>query len=94
MGHQIIRQPNGQFAIFSSHTDTIIFWNASEEDIISFYVDRATVKATHSTKWILERIVNGEPEEVYHQFALTWEEAISMDRSHDGTAHKDSSLLR
>lgn len=30
MGNQIIKQPNGLFAIFSSITDTIIVWDASE----------------------------------------------------------------
>ncbi len=41
MGSQIIQQPNGQYAIFSTITDTIIMWDADAGDVEEYFVDRA-----------------------------------------------------
>ena len=42
MGHQIIKQPNGKFGIFSSVVDDFVFINATEQDIVDFYVKKFT----------------------------------------------------
>ena len=41
MGHQIIRQPNHKFGIWSSIVDDFVLVNATREDIIQYYIDSA-----------------------------------------------------
>lgn len=34
MGHQIVKQPNGLYAVWSSVVDNFILWDATAEDIL------------------------------------------------------------
>ena len=89
MGEQIIRQPDGLYAIFSSVTDSIHFWDATEDEIVEEYAARA---ATDTRKRVREKIAHvaaGNPRAAYHQFAMTWEEALAKDRENGGDAHKE-----
>jgi len=31
--YQVIRQPSGDLAIFSTYTDTIVMWDATRDDV-------------------------------------------------------------
>lgn len=48
MGHQVIRQPDGRYAIFSSFTDTWIVYDATRQDVIDYYVEKAAKDARAS----------------------------------------------
>jgi hypothetical protein len=86
MGNQIIRQPDGEFAIFSTITDTIIMWDATAEDIEQYFVKRAADDASRRVLEILRCVSAGEPNQAYYQFTMTWDEALKMDEEHGGDA--------
>lgn len=86
MGHQIIRQPDDRLAIFSTYTDTIIVWDATADEVMQWFVDLAVERTRRDVGRLLENVEGGTPEKVYHQFAMTWDEALEEDREHDGEA--------
>ncbi len=45
MGRQLLRQPNGRYAIFSSVEDEFILWNATPEEVITHNVTEAAREA-------------------------------------------------
>lgn len=86
MGQQIIQQPNGLFAIFSSNTDTIHLYDATAQEVMDFFVDMATADTKRRVVEILVNVAAGEPRKAYYQFAKTWDEALAMDKEHGGEA--------
>ena len=84
MGKQIIKQPNGLFAIFSTSTDTIHMWDATAQDIEDHFVERAAKDARRDVRQILEHVTAGEPRKAYYQFVMTWDQALAMDEEHGG----------
>lgn len=77
MGQQIIRQPDGRFAIFSSIVDGFLLTDATEEEILRWRADEAGCAARERTMAELERVkFQDKP---YHQFTLTWDEAYAID---------------
>lgn len=91
MGKQIIKQPDGKYAVFSSVTDTIIFWDATEEEVVQYFVDRVVEGTRRSVEKILTHVAADKPRKAYYQFAMTWEEALQSDRERGGEAHLDFS---
>lgn len=89
MGNQIIRQPSGTFAIFSSVTDTVIVWDATEDEIVEHFAERAAERAREDARRLIGHVAAGEPRRAYFQFAMTWEEALAKDRKHGGTAWEE-----
>jgi hypothetical protein len=88
VGNRIIKQPDGKYAVFSSGTDTIIFWDATYDEIVEFFVQRAVEVATRDVKQVLDRVAADEPLP-YYQFTMTWEEALEQDREGGGEAWKE-----
>lgn len=85
MGFQVIRQPGaGLFGVFSTETDTFVMWEATREDVVEFFVEVATTRARRDAARILDHIEAGRPRDAYSQFAMTWEQAVAMDREHGG----------
>lgn len=82
MGHQVIKQPNGQFAVFDSGGDEWIFADATEEELLEYYEQRAAERARKDTMRILEAVKADEPHRVYYQFAMTFKEANREHNSH------------
>jgi hypothetical protein len=90
MGKQIIQQPGtDKFAIFSSVTDTIIFWDGTENEVIEHFVAEAAEREREEVTRLIEEVKLGQPRRPYAQFKLSWEEAVAMDREHDGEAWCD-----
>lgn len=88
MGQQIIKQPNGLFAMFSSSTDTIVAWDATAEEIVEWFADQAAEDARRRVRVLLSDVGRGEARRAYHQFAMTWEQALEADRAHGGDASR------
>ena len=84
MGHQIIRQPDGLYAVFSTGTDTWIKADATREDLIEWYAERAAKDAREGppcgcwTTWTRIRAI------AYYQFTMTFEEANAESVEHGG----------
>lgn len=89
MGNQIIKQPDGRYAIFSSITDTIIFWDATEDEVVDYFVEKAAKQARKDTRRVLDHVTVGEPRKAYFQFVMTWDEALRKDQEHGGEAWTD-----
>lgn len=86
MGYQIIRQPDDRLAVFSSYTDTIVVWDATADEVTAWFVDLATERTRRDIGGVLKHVEAGEPEKAYHQFAMTWDEALAEDREGGGEA--------
>lgn len=84
MGQQIIRQPDGNLAVFSSVTDTFIVVDATPEEIIQWRAEEAVQAARDRTRRELDHVLAGDPRRVYFQFAISWEEASQLNREHGG----------
>jgi DNA-binding IclR family transcriptional regulator len=83
MGYQIIKQPDGLLAILSSHTDTLVVWDADRVEVIDWFIEIevARVKAEVGAK--IDLVETGE-KRPYYQFTRTWDEAVALDREHGG----------
>lgn len=84
MGQQVIKQPDGRLAVFSSITDTFIVVDATPEEIIEWRAEDAAERARERTRIELDKVLSGDARAAYFQFALTWEEASEMNRDHGG----------
>lgn len=89
MSRQIIKQPDGRYAIFSSVTDTIIVYDAHAPEIIDWFADRAAQDARVAAARQLGHVEGGRPREAYAQFAMTWDEALAADKEAGGDAWKE-----
>jgi hypothetical protein len=70
-----MKQPGGDlYAVFSEGTGTWILFNATREDIITYYADRAAADARESATRLLARI-DANPRRAYYQFTMTFAEA-------------------
>lgn len=84
MGHQIIKQPDGRLAIFSSGVDTWIMKDAEPGAVEDYYAMRAAEDARRSARETISHVLAGEPQKVYYQFTMTFEEADAIARETDG----------
>lgn len=84
MGQQIIQQPDGKLAVFSTNTDTFIIVDATPEEIIEWRAEQAAEDARRHTRRQLDHVLSGNPRNAYFQFTKTWEEALEINREHGG----------
>lgn len=84
MGHQIIEQPDGRLAVFSSVVDAFVILDATPEELIEWYAQEAAREARERTQRILDKLTSQGAEGVYGRRALTWEEASRMNEEHGG----------
>lgn len=76
MARQIIKQPDGKFAIWSSTADGIIMHGATRSQIERFFVLEAEKETIRSVGTILDLVDGGHAQDAYFQFAKPWEEAL------------------
>lgn len=79
MGQQIIRQPDGRLAVFSTVVDAFIVTDATPEELLDWRAAEAAEEARRVTQRQLDHVLAGEPERSYFQFTKTWEEAARRD---------------
>lgn len=82
MGQQIIKQPDGKLAVFSSITDSFIVTDATEEEIVEWRAQKAAEDERERTRAELRRVQDEANRRPYFQFTLTWEEASEKDQRH------------
>jgi hypothetical protein len=75
--------------VFSSGVDAWILVDASPEDLADYYAEKAAEDARRSTARVLDAMLAGEPAQVYYQFAMSFSEADSASREHDGPWWRD-----
>lgn len=81
MGQQIIKQPNGKYAVFSSVVDGFTVFNATPDELIELWVKNERKSLTRRITETIAQLDRGE--KPYSQFTLTWEEALAEhERNH------------
>ncbi len=78
MGKQIIEQPNGRYAIWSSMADNFVCYDCTREELIEEFVEEARRDIEKNVGTILEKLRCGK--RPYYQFTKTLEEAIEKLR--------------
>lgn len=74
MGHQIIRQPNHKFGIWSSIVDDFVLVNATREDIIQYYIKESEKNIRLSVYTEMDALDSGE--RPHAQFTKSFRQAI------------------
>ncbi len=82
MARQIIKQPGGKYAIFSTVTDTLIVLDATAAELEEYFGEEAREAAVRGVRDIMTELeAGGRP---YRQFTMTWEKAAEKSRRHGG----------
>ena len=84
MSWQIIKQPDGKLAVFSSGVDDWIITDATAAELEDYYAEDAAEKGRQSARETIGHVLAGEPTKAYYQFAETFEEANAMSIEHGG----------
>lgn len=74
MGHQVIRQPDGKLAVWSTIVDDFVLFDCTPEDIATFYADEARQKAFDDWMGACQRAAETGTSGRY-QFAMDWSAA-------------------
>lgn len=92
MGNQIIKQPDGKFAVLNSNTDTLALWDATKDEVIEWFVELELADLERRKQRIadiVDHVDAGNAKAAYFQFVTTWDEALERDQQHDGEAWKE-----
>jgi hypothetical protein len=94
MGKQIIRQPNGLYAIWSTVVQNIIFYDATPDEIIYELVEECREDISRDVHRVIDELKEGQ--KPYAQFTKTFEEALDLvaERHDDGEMQRDEILAR
>lgn len=84
MGYQVIRQPDGRLAVFTSYTDSWAVCDASPEEVADWFAGRAAAESRWQAERVIDAVLRGRPQEIYCQFTLTFAEANEMSAEHGG----------
>lgn len=76
MGQQIIKQPNGKYAIFSSIVDDFILIDADPRDIVDEWVGKYKLDTEKKVTEIIAALEEGD--KPYYQFTMSFDEAVKM----------------
>src|SRR4051794_30930500 len=77
MGDQILLQPDGLLAVFSTVSGRIEVADATPAELEEHYAERAAARSREDTRRLLHAVLSGEAHRVYYRFALTYAEAVS-----------------
>ena len=75
MGKQIIKQPDGLYAIWSSNTDTFTMIDCDPESIIRIWSEAERARIETHVRWVVRELEKGG--RPYYQFTMDWNEAIA-----------------
>lgn len=78
MPRQIIKQPNGLYAIWSTVVDHFLTWDMSVEDVVKYFVDEEVERLSKGIRETCAKLDAGE--KPYYQFTMTFKEACSTAR--------------
>ena len=87
MGWQILKQPNGQYCIFSTIVDNMIYYDGDREQIMNAFLDLERQKLKRELHEIFEMLDKGE--QPYFQFTMSIDKMIDTIRTHHGDVEAD-----
>lgn len=82
MGHQIIRQPDGLLAVFSTEVDGWVVYDATPDELLDWYAAQAAEDARARTQRVLDAVLSDQARKVYAQFTKTFDEANNEHLEH------------
>jgi hypothetical protein len=92
MGHQIIKQPNGKYSIWSTVVDHFVVIDSTPEEIIEYYCEREKGDIIKDVTSKTEQLDKGE--NPYGQFRMDWEEALCVAEECHGRDDKTLKLAK
>ena len=78
MAHQIVKQPNGLYAIWSTIVDSFVLIDATPDEIIEDWTASERERLKASVHKAVAALENGE--KPYHQFTKSFEDCIRVIR--------------
>lgn len=89
MGQQIVKQPNGLYAVWSSVVDDFVLFDATPDDIVNEMVNTERKNISESVRRIIGQLAaNDKP---YCQFTMSWRECLATIKRLHG---KDAESLK
>ncbi len=79
MGRQIIRQPDGKFAIFCSIVDSLVAKDLTRRQVVERMDARAHAENVRFVRQTTTALVEGG--KPYFQFTMTWDEAVASTKA-------------
>ena len=88
MGQQVIKQPNGLYAVWSSMADAIVFYDATPNEILEYWLEEERERLKWKLSDLIAKLDQGIP--AYHQFTKSWEKALELtEDAHGETERKE-----
>lgn len=78
MSYQIIQQPDGKYAVWSSIVDDFVLGKAVPKDIIEFYLTKERSSIERRVNSVIQELKDGG--KPYFQFTKTWSEAQAKSK--------------
>jgi predicted DNA-binding protein YlxM (UPF0122 family) len=91
MGKQIVKQPNGKFAIWSSVIDDFVFVDASVDEIIEDMVASSRRQIDEHVRKVVDMLERGE--KPCHQFTKSFAECVDLIKTVHGEGSVSLSIL-
>ena len=76
MGTQIVKQPNGKYALWSSIVDDFTLLDADANDIIESFVDDFRRRCTADVNRVIAELERGGSP--YHQFTKSFDDCLAI----------------
>lgn len=91
MGRQIVRQPNGLYAVWSSVVDNFVLLDATESEVVEELAANAVEQLRKDVRRIVAQLEIGQ--RPYHQFTKTFEECVAIIRDLHGEGDETLKLI-
>lgn len=91
MGHQIVKQPNGKFAVWSSVVDSFILIDATPDEIVEDYVEKEADRIRDRIETVISQLNSGQ--KPYHQLTHTFDDCVAIIRELHGDNDEALQLL-
>lgn len=82
MGQQIVKQPDGLYAVWSSVVDSFISVNNTPAEIVEALVADERERIQNRVNHVISQLDKGETP--YHQFTMTFDECVALMRDLHG----------
>lgn len=76
MGRQIIKQPDGKFAVWSTVADGLMAHGMTRAEVEDLFVNEAKRDALDRVRQVLDLVDSGRARDAYFQFVKPWAEAL------------------
>ena len=95
MGSQIIKQPSGKYAVWSSIVDSFIWYDGTREEIKNAYVYDGHGGSKEDIEQHVDKVINALDEggKPYYQFTQSWDEALAWMFCVNRSSSCDSDLM-